>query len=77
MTFRLTNFRTLETGADGGHKYVTSNIDYNGQQRKIIVFFADKADEQKLEGRTEINVDGQLVDERDQSLNLLDTKLID
>lgn len=77
MTIRLTNFRTLETGSDGGHSYVTSEIDYNGQTRKIVVFFADKADEKKLKGRTEITVDGNLVDEKDQSLNLLDSRLIE
>ena len=77
MTIKLTKFRTLETGADGGHNYVTSDIDYKGQTRKIVVFFADKSDEQKLKGRTEITVDGELVDEKDQSLNLLNSKLID
>lgn len=43
MTIRLTLFRTLETGSDGGHSYVTSEINYKGQTRKIVVFFADKA----------------------------------
>ena len=77
MTIRLTKFRTLETGADGGHSYVTSEIDYKGQTRKLVVFFADKADEQKLKGRNEITVDGRLIDESHQSLNLLDSRLID
>lgn len=77
MTIKLTNFRTLETGVDGGHIYVTSDIIYNGQTRKIIVFFADKADEQKLNGRTEITINGRLLDEENQSLNLLDSKLLD
>ena len=76
MTIQLTKFKTLETGADGGHSYVTSDIDYKGQTRKIVVFFADKSDEQKLKGRTEITVDGELIDEKDQSLNLLNSKLI-
>ena len=77
MTIRLTKFRTLETGADGGHSYVTSEIEYKGQTRKLVVFFADKADEQKLKGRNEITVDGRLIDEKNQSLNLLDSRLID
>jgi hypothetical protein len=77
MTFRLTNFRTLETGSDGGHSYVTSEIEDKGQTRKIVVFFADKSDEQKLKGRTEITVDGKLIDDKGQSLNLLGSRLID
>jgi hypothetical protein len=76
MTIKLTKFRTLETGADGGHSYVTSDIDYKGQTRKIVVFFADKSDEQKLKGMTEITVDGELVDDKNQSLNLLNSRLI-
>jgi len=67
----------LETGADGGHSYVTSEIEYKGQTRKIVVFFADKADEQNLKGRKEITVDGRLIDEKNQSLNLLGSRLID
>ena len=77
MTIKLTKFKTLETGVDGGHSYVISDIDFKGQARRIVVFFADKADEQKLKGRTEITVAGDLVDEKDQSLNLLNSKLID
>jgi hypothetical protein len=77
MTIQLTNFRTLETGSDGGHSYVTSEINYKGQTRNIVVFFADKCDEQKLKGRTEIKVNGKLIDEKGQSLNLLDSRLID
>lgn len=76
MTIKLTKFRTLETGADGGHSYVISDIDYKGETRKIVVFFAEKSDEQKLKGKTEITVDGELVDEKDQSLNLLNSRLI-
>jgi hypothetical protein len=77
MTFRLTNFRILETGSDGGHSYVTSEIEHKGQARKIVVFFADKSDEQKLKGRAEIIVDGKLIDDKGQSLNLLGSRLID
>jgi hypothetical protein len=76
MTIKLTKFRTLETGADGGHSYVTSDIDYEGQTRKIVVFFADKSDEQNLKGQTEIMVEGELVDDKGQSLNLLNARLI-
>jgi hypothetical protein len=77
MTINFTKFRTLETGADGGHSYVTSDIQYKGQTRKIVVFFADKSDDRKLKGMTEITVVGELIDEKDQSLNLLNSRLIE
>ena len=77
MRIRLTKFTTLETGADGGHVYLTSNIDYKGQTRKIIVFFSEKSDELKIKGQSELTIEGDLVDDKDQSLNLLNSKLID
>lgn len=77
MTIKLTNFKILETGADGGRRYVVSEIDYKGQRRKLVVFFTDKKDEKNLQTKTEIIVEGKLIDEKDQSLNLLESKLID
>jgi hypothetical protein len=77
MTIKLTKFKTLETSVDGGHSYVISDIDFKGRTRRIVVFFADKSDEQKLKGRTEITVDGDLIDEKDQSLNILNARLIE
>lgn len=77
MVIKLTKFKTLETGVDGGHCYVISDICFRGQTRRIVIFFTDKSDEQKLKGRTEITVDGDLIDEKDQSLNLLNSRLID
>ena len=62
--------RILSTGVDGGHYYIISDIDYEGQIRRLVVFFADKAAERKLYGKTEITVDGELIDEKGQSLNL-------
>lgn len=61
----------------GGRRYVVSEIHYKGQRRKLVVFFGDKSDEQKLKTKTEIIVEGKLIDEKDQSLNLLNSKLID
>jgi len=44
MTIKPSKFKILGTGADGGHYYVTSSIDFNGQTRKIVVFSLDKSD---------------------------------
>jgi hypothetical protein len=76
MKIKLSKFRILSTGVDGGHYYVISDIDYKGQTRRLVVFFADKADEQNLHGKTEITVDGELVDEKGQSLNLRNARVV-
>jgi hypothetical protein len=72
------NFKTLSVGVDGGHNYLTTEINYKGQQRKLIVYFADKSDEQKVKARGKLKLSGRLYDDGIQkSLSLLDTKLID
>jgi len=37
-TLKLTNFKILTTGADGGHHYVSTEIEYKVVRRKITVF---------------------------------------
>lgn len=74
----ISNFKTQSTGADGGHIYLTTEIDYKGQQRKLVIYFADKSDEQKVKEKDKLKLNGRLLDERkNQSLLLLDAKLID
>lgn len=74
----IADFQTLSNGADGGHIYLTTEINYKGQQRKLVIYFADKSDEQKIKTRDKLKLSGRLLDEGiQQSLSLLDTKLID
>ena len=74
----VSDFETLSTGADGWHIYLTTEINYKGQQRKLIIYFADKLDEQKVKTRDKLKLSGRLFDDgSQQSLSLLDTKLID
>jgi len=74
----ISNFKTLSTGADGGHIYLTTEIDHKGQQRKLVIYFANKSDEQKIKTEGKLKLSGRLFDEgSQQSLSLLDTKLID
>jgi hypothetical protein len=74
----LSDFKTLSTGADAGHIYLSSEITYKGQQRKLVIYFADKSDEQKVKTRDKLKLSGRLFEEGiQQSLSLLDTKLID
>lgn len=71
------DFHILSTGVDGGHKYISANIEYNGAKRKLTIFFADKASEKEVITLQRIKVSGRLIDEGEhQPLVLLDAKLI-
>jgi hypothetical protein len=73
----ISEFKTLSTGTDGGHIYLTTEIDYKGNHRKLVIYFADKLDEQKVKKNKKLNLSGRLFDEGiQQSLSLLDAKLI-
>ena len=76
-TFKLTTFKILSTGADGGHHYISAEINHEGQTRKLIVLFKTKSDEKELIRKTEINVKGKLVDDGlEHSLMLLDAEIV-
>jgi hypothetical protein len=74
----ISDFNKLSNGADGGHIYLTTEISYKGQPRKLVIYFADKSEEQKVKINDKLKLSGRLFDEGvEQSLSLLDTKLID
>jgi hypothetical protein len=57
---------------------VTTEINYKGQHRKLVIYFADKSDEQKAKTKDKLKLTGRMFDEgAQQSLSMLDTKLID
>jgi hypothetical protein len=77
-TLKLTNYKVLSTGVDGGHHYISTEIEHNGVIRQITALFRNKSDEKKLSDKLEITVRGNLLDEGlQQSLMLLDTEIID
>ncbi|MFM2225045.1 MAG: hypothetical protein RJA07_1247 [Bacteroidota bacterium] len=74
----LTNYSILTTGAGGGTTYLTTEIDYKGDKRKLVIYFADKSDEQKVKPVRTLKLTGRLFDQGiQQSLSLLDTKIND
>jgi hypothetical protein len=76
-TLKLTNFKVLSTGVDGGHYYISTEIEHNGVTRKITALFKNKSDEVLLSEKQEIVVKGNLKDEGlQQSLMLFDTEII-
>ncbi|MCC3155204.1 hypothetical protein Q3A66_18990 [Hymenobacter sp. BT770] len=77
MTYSIKDFTILSTGNDGGHHYLYTYIDHHGQRRKLVVFFADKADERKMRTATKVTVTGTLTDEGPQhSLHLSEAVLL-
>ena len=78
MTYSIQHFTLLSTGNDGGHHYLSSYIDYQEQRRKLVVFFAHKADEQKIRTATKVTVTGNLMNEGPQhSLHMLEAVLLE
>ena len=77
FTIYLDNFLIKATGADGGHRYITTTIDYKGEQRELKVFFAKKEDEEKADETIPIIISGELLDENNhQSLLLLNAGIV-
>lgn len=74
----IIDYKILTTGADGGHIYLTTEINYKGKLRTLVIYFADKSDEEKVRTKDKLKLSGRLLDEGEkQSLSLLDTKFID
>jgi hypothetical protein len=74
----LTDFKIQWTGTDGGHHYLLTKVDYNGQKRDLIAYFTNKSDEQKIKELNKVKIRGKIVDDGiEQSLSLFETKLLD
>ncbi|WP_347375134.1 hypothetical protein, partial [Aequorivita sp. Q41] len=73
----LTEYKIQSNGADSGRKYLTTIVEFKGQNREIIILFTDKSDEEKITGSNKIKVRGKVVDDGiEQSLTLYETKLV-
>lgn len=76
-TYKLTKFKILSTGVDGGHHYISTEINFGGQLRKMAVLFKNNSDEKLLNDKTELTVAGNLIDDGiQQSLMLLDAEIV-
>ena len=61
--FEIVNYDILSTGADGGHKYISTEILEKGKPRRLIILFENKLDENQLEHRKILKISGDLFDE--------------
>jgi len=62
----IDNYVIKSTGADGGHKYISTEIKLKGKTKKLTILFADKSDENKLENGRMIKVKGELQNDKDK-----------
>jgi len=77
MRIKLEKYRVLTTGVDGGHHYLTTEIEYENRVRKLVIYFANKSDEKRLQNLNSIQIEGQLVDDGlPHSLTIHDAKLL-
>ena len=77
-TFSISDFTILSTGADGGHWYIETHLNFRGKQRRLTIFFTSKLDEAKPEKGKLITVTGTIQDDGDLfGLLLLEAVLMD
>ena len=77
FTIYLDDFRINQTEADGGHRFLTTTVDYKGDQRELKVFFAQKEDEEKIDETIPVILNGDLLDEHyHQPLLLLNAQIV-
>nr|WP_320117449.1 hypothetical protein [uncultured Marinifilum sp.] len=73
----IAKYDIKSTGAGGGHKYISTQIDLNGKTRKMIATFLSKTDENRLENMSDLEICGDLIDEGEKyDLTLLNTVII-
>jgi hypothetical protein len=77
FTIYLLNFRVLKTEADGGHRYLSTMVDYKGNYRELTAFFAHKEDEDKIDETIPVILKGDLLDDNhNHPLLLLNTEIV-
>ncbi|HVW96249.1 MAG TPA: Imm27 family immunity protein [Mucilaginibacter sp.] len=73
--FLLRDFKILSTGNDGGHRYVETLVTYNGNPRRLTIFFANKSDENLLNVNKPFIAQGIIQDDGEQYGLLLNESL--
>lgn len=77
FTIYLDDFSILHTDADGGHRYVSTKIEYDGGQRPLTAFFANKDDEERADETIPMILKGDLLaDQGDHPLLLLNASIV-
>ncbi len=56
-------YKVQTTGTDGGHNYILTEIEYEGNKRRIVILFSDKTEEPNLNENEAIKVIGEIDDD--------------
>ncbi|WP_035739019.1 hypothetical protein [Flavobacterium subsaxonicum] len=72
----IENFKILSNGADGGHRYIVTEMQYKGSLKRVSVFLNDKTDENRLVENAPVTVVGQFTDDGNTDLLISRAKII-
>jgi len=59
----IENYKVQTTGANGGHNYILTEIDFDGNLRRLLILFSNKSDEPNLNANKPIKVIGEIEDD--------------
>ena len=77
FTIYLKDFCILHTEADGGHRYISTSIDYDGGRRALTAFFADREDEDRIDETIPVILKGNLLaEDGEHTLLLLNASIV-
>lgn len=77
-TLILQAYNFLTTGADGGHKYLSTKIFYDGVEQSLPIFFKDKLSESEFKSNSVIAIKGYFREEvKPFTLTLLEASQVD
>ncbi len=62
-TLILQTYNLLTTGVEGGHKYLSTKIFYDGVEQSLPIFFKDKLSENEFKSNSVIAIKGHLREE--------------
>lgn len=72
-TLILQTYNLLSTGVEGGHKYLSTKIFYEGVEQSLPIFFKDKLSENEFKSNSVIAIKGHLKEEvRPLTITLLE-----
>jgi len=77
MVLHLTEYQIKQMEADGVHLYLSGVMDWDGNKKRIEVFFENSYEEKKIFNNAEIAVDGDLVESSSsESYHLVQSRVV-
>lgn len=77
-TLILQTYNLLTTGAEGGHKYLSTTVFYDGVEQSLPIFFKDKLSENEFKSNSVIAIKGSFREEvKPFTLTLLEASQVE